>query len=122
MMKIMIRLATVEEANLIHKIMLPAFEENRFTDVPSDALNETVSSIEKSLNNGSEKDMLYFMDGVPVGSVRFKINNTSLCFFRLSDIPEARKRGIAKSMILWLENYAGEHEITEIWCRVRSQI
>lgn len=94
---------------------------NRYIDVPSSALNETVSSIEESLKNGSEKALLCFRDGVPLGS-GFKTDKNSLYFFRLSVCPEARGRGIAKSMLSWLENYAKEHGKTEIWCRVRMSI
>jgi len=45
----MIRLATVEDAPLIHKIIMSAFEEYKYADVPSGALDETVDFIEKSL-------------------------------------------------------------------------
>ncbi len=118
----MIRLATVEDAHTIHQIMLSAFEEYRYHEVPSSALNETVSSIEEALKNGSENALLYFLDEVPVGSVRFKTDKNSLYFSRLSVIPEARNRGIAKSMLAWLEEYARNHGITEIWCRVRMSV
>jgi GNAT superfamily N-acetyltransferase len=117
-----IRLANAEDAHLIHQIMVLAFEEYRNMDVPSSALNETVSSIEESLKNGSEKALLCFRDGVPVGSVRFKTDKNSLYFFRLSVCPEARGKGIAKSMLAWLENYAKEYGKTEIWCRVRMSL
>jgi GNAT superfamily N-acetyltransferase len=117
-----IRLANAEDAHLIHQIMVLAFEEYRELDVPSSALNETVSSIEESLKNGSEKALLCFRDGIPVGSVRFKTDKNSLYFFRLSVCPEARGKGIAKSILAWLENYAKEYGKTEIWCRVRMSL
>jgi len=118
----MIRLAAAEDAHLIHKIMLSAFEEYRHLDVPSGALNETVDSIEEALKSGSEKALLYFGEGVPLGTVRFKSDANSLYFFRLSVCPEARRRGIAKSMLYWLENYAKEQGITEICCKVRVSV
>jgi ribosomal protein S18 acetylase RimI-like enzyme len=118
----MIRLANVEDAHLVHQIMMLAFEEYRNLDVPSSALNETVSSIEESLKNGSEKALLYFRDEVPLGSARFKMDDKSLYFFRLSVCPEARGKGIAKSMLAWLENFANENGKTKIWCRVRMSI
>jgi ribosomal protein S18 acetylase RimI-like enzyme len=118
----MIRLASVEDAQLIHQIMLLAFEEYRDLDVPSSALYESVYSIEESLKNGTEKALLCFQDGVPLGSVRFKTDRKSIYFFRLAVCPEARGRGIAKSMLSWLENYAKEHGKTEICCRVRLSI
>ncbi|NLM75240.1 MAG: GNAT family N-acetyltransferase [Clostridiaceae bacterium] len=118
----MIRLATVEDAHLIHKIMLSAFEEYRYYDIPSAALYETVNSIEESLKNGAEKALLYYWDGIPVGSVRFKTDEKALYFFRLSVSPEARGRGIAKAMLTWLENHAKEEGLTEVWCKVRMTI
>jgi len=118
----MIRLAKAEDAHLVHKIIMSAFEEYRNLDVPSGALNETVSSIEESLRSRAEKALLYFQDGVPLGTVRFKTDKTSLYFFRLAVCPEARRKGIAKSMLSWLENYAQEHGITEICCKVRMSI
>jgi ribosomal protein S18 acetylase RimI-like enzyme len=54
--------------------------------------------------------------------VRFKTDKSSLYFFRLSVCPEARGKGIAKSMLSWLENYAKEYGKTEIWCRVRMSL
>ena len=47
-----IRIAEVEDAKLVHEIMLSAFEEYRHLEVPSSALDEKVSLIEESLRNG----------------------------------------------------------------------
>lgn len=118
----MIRLATVEDAPLIHKIIMSAFEEYKHADVPSGALDETVDFIEKSLRNGSEKALLYYKDEIPVGTIRFTTDINSLYFYRLAVCPEERRKGIAKSMLAWLENYAKEHGKSEIWCRVRLSV
>lgn len=64
----MIRLATEIDAHLIHKIMLSAFEEYRNSDVPSGALNETVTSIEEALRDETEQALLYYKDGIPAGT------------------------------------------------------
>lgn len=63
----MIRPASAEDAHLVYKIMLSAFEEYRNSDTPSGALAETVSSIEEALRNGSEMALLYYLNGVPAG-------------------------------------------------------
>jgi ribosomal protein S18 acetylase RimI-like enzyme len=118
----MIRLADVDEAYLVHEIMLLAFEEYRNIDVPSSALNETIISIEESIKNGVEKALLYFSDEIPLGSVRFKAEENSLYFSRLSVSPEARGRGIAKSILNWLEEYAKQNGKSEIICRVRASL
>lgn len=118
----MIRLATAEDAHLIHKVMLAAYDEYRNFDIPSSAINETVSSIEEALISGTEKALLCFMDGIPVGAVRFITDESSLYFFRLSVIPEARNKGIAKFILSWLEDYSKELGLIEIWCKVRMSI
>jgi ribosomal protein S18 acetylase RimI-like enzyme len=118
----MIRLARADEADLVHRVMMLAFEEYRHIDIPSSALNETVCSIQSSLKNGTEKALLCFDDDVPLGSVRFKTDKNTLYFSRLSVCPEARGRGVAKSMLKWLEDYAKEHGKSEVWCRVRISV
>jgi ribosomal protein S18 acetylase RimI-like enzyme len=102
--------------------MLLAFEEYRNIDVPSSALNETIVSIEESIKCGAEKALLYFSDEIPLGSVRFRTEENSLYFSRLSVSPEARGRGIAKSILSWLEEYAKKYGKLEIMCRVRMSI
>lgn len=118
----MIRVAEVSDASLIHEIMLSAFEEYRHLEVPSSALDEKVSSIEESLRNGTEKALLFFQEGIPVGSCRFRFDGSSLYFSRLSVRPEYRGRGIAKSILRWLEKYALDNNTAEITCRVRMAL
>jgi len=118
----MIRLASVEEAHIVHKTMMAAFEEYRNADVPSSALNESVSSIAEALKNGTEKALVYMDDEIPLGSVRFTMDECSLYFSRLSICPEARGRGIAKCILSWLENYAMEQGKSRVWCRVRMSV
>ncbi|WP_134687364.1 GNAT family N-acetyltransferase [Brevibacillus migulae] len=118
----MIRLAEAEDAHLVHACMLAAFEEYRNADIPSSALDETVASIEKALREGAEKALIYLDDKRPLGSVRFKIDENSLYFFRLSVSPEARGRGLAKSMLLHLEQYAKDDGKTKLRCRVRMSV
>ncbi len=118
----MIRLAKVEEAPLVYKIMLQAFEEYRRLEVPSSALNETIHVIDEALRNGDEQALIYELDGVPVGVCRFKLEDSHLYFFRLSVIPEARGKGVSKDILKWLEAYALDHYRVYISCRVRLSV
>lgn len=117
-----IRIAEVEDAKLVHEIMLSAFEEYRHLEVPPSALDEKVSLIEESLRNGKGKALLYYQDEIPVGSCRFKIDGDALNFSRLSVRPEFRGNGIAKTILQWLEQYALENNIIELSCRVRMAL
>ncbi|MGG2091570.1 GNAT family N-acetyltransferase [Bacillus sp. S13(2024)] len=115
----MIRLAEVEDAHLVHDVMMSAFEEYRHIDIPSSALSETVNSIQKSLSDNKEQALLYIQNNIPIGSARFKLSENSLYFSRLSVCPEKRGKGVAKYMLSWLETYARQHGKKEIRCQVR---
>ncbi|MCQ6273951.1 GNAT family N-acetyltransferase [Bacillus sp. V3B] len=116
-----IRLAEEDQDIIsVHQIMLEAFAEYDSYDIPSSAMNEPVSSIKKLIQNGSEKAILCFVEEKALGSVRFKMNEDSLYFSRLSVVPEARGKGTAKAMIKWLGEYAQEKGKDKIFCRVRK--
>lgn len=114
----MITLATPEDASVIHRVMLAAFEEYRHKAIPSSALNEREDSIRTSLNE-EEKAFLYRRGKTAVGTVRFKKQNDALYFFRLSVLPEERGRGIAAQLLLALEDYAAAHDVAVLCCQVR---
>jgi len=118
-----IRLAVKDnDINSVHQIMLDAFVEYTNYDIPSSAMNESVSSIKQLIQNGSEQAILCFVDGEALGSVRFKWHENSLYFSRLSVLPKARGKGIAKAMIKWLEEYAQVNGKDKIFCRVRQDV
>ncbi|PAE15108.1 hypothetical protein CHH91_15260 [Virgibacillus sp. 7505] len=55
----MITLATPEDASVIHRVMLTAFEDYRHKALPSSALSEKADSIRTCLNE-NEKAFLYW--------------------------------------------------------------
>jgi ribosomal protein S18 acetylase RimI-like enzyme len=118
----MIRLAGLEDAHLVHAVMMAAFEEYRHIDIPSSALSETVHSIQESLSHHKEQACLYIQDETPIGSAKFSLNENSLYFSRLSVSPQERGKGIAKSMLSWLETYARQHGKREALCQVRMSV
>ncbi|MDQ1003078.1 ribosomal protein S18 acetylase RimI-like enzyme [Neobacillus niacini] len=118
----MIKLGNEAEIVIAHKLMQEAFEEYRFLEVPSSAINEPVDSLRNSFRNGSEKFILCYIDGNPLGSLRFKTKGQTLYFSRVSVPPYARGRGIAKSMLSWLEDYTKKEGIHKLQCKVRSSL
>lgn len=122
MMNIKIWLASEDEIPIVHKLMLEAFEEYRFLDVPSSALNETVDTLRTALENDLEQALLCSVEGVPLGSLRFTLTENSLYFSRVSVTPNARGKGIAKAMLAWLEKYAKDHNKIKMECRVRASL
>ncbi|MEH7494978.1 GNAT family N-acetyltransferase [Neobacillus niacini] len=118
----MIKLGNEAEIVIAHKLMKEAFEEYRFLEVPSSAIYEPVESFRDSFRNGSEKFIICYIDGCPLGSLRFKTIGRSLYFSRVSVPPYARGRGIAKSMLSWLDVYAKKEGFYKLQCKVRSSL
>lgn len=110
---------SAEDIQSVHQIMLDAFHEYSNHDIPSSAMNETAAAILEEILKGTEHALLCLSDEKPSGSVRFIMEKDALYFKRLSVIPEARGKGLAKAMIQWLEQYARDHGKEKIYCRVR---
>lgn len=117
----LIKLAKLSDAPLIHKLMMKAFMEYKSETPPSSALEETEASIYDALDNG-EKALICYIDKQPVGMVRFRQQGDSLYFYRLSVIPEKQGNGIAKKLLHSLEDYATQMQITKITCKVRMAV
>ncbi|MEH7613259.1 GNAT family N-acetyltransferase [Gottfriedia acidiceleris] len=115
-------LANEKDIPIVHKIMLDAFEEYQTLDVPSSALNEPLETLKCTLESDLEHAILCSVDGVPLGSLRFTIKKDSIYFSRVSVKPKARGKGIAKEMLLWLENYGNENSKIKMECRVRASL
>ncbi|MDQ0971774.1 ribosomal protein S18 acetylase RimI-like enzyme [Neobacillus niacini] len=118
----MIKLGNEAEIVIAHKLMKEAFEEYRYLEVPSSAINEPLDTLRDSFRNGLEKFIVCYMDGNPFGSLRFNTKGQTLYFSRVSVPPYARGRGIAKSMLSWLEDYAEKEGIHKLLCKVRSSL
>ncbi|QXE00789.1 GNAT family N-acetyltransferase [Terribacillus sp. DMT04] len=118
----MILLAKLSHAEEIHRTMLAAFEEYRFSNAPSSALEETVDTIASSLRNGEEKAFLFWREKKVIGVVRFKEQKEHVYFFRLSVRPEERRRGVARQLIAALERYAASRRLFTLQCQVRLSV
>ena len=120
-MDVIIKLAEEDEAiKSVYQVMLDAFAEYSNHGIPSSAMNESVTSIQQAILKGSEQAVLACISGKPLGSARLILEDDSLYFKRLSVSPEARRKGMAKKMIQWLEEYAKETGKGKIYCRVRK--
>jgi ribosomal protein S18 acetylase RimI-like enzyme len=118
----MIKLGNEAEIVIAHKLMKEAFEEYRYLEVPSSAINEPLDTLRDSFRNGLEKFIVCYIDGNPLGSLRFNTKGQTLYFSRVSVPPYARGRGIAKSMLSWLEDYAKKEGIHKLQCKVRRSL
>lgn len=118
----MIKLGNEADIVIAHKLMKEAFEEYRYLDVPTSAINEPIDTLMDSFRDGLEKFIICYIDGNPLGSLRFITKDQTLYFSRVSVPPYARGRGIAKSMLSWLEDYAKKEGMQKLQCKVRSSL
>lgn len=109
------------DATMIHHIMHEAFSEYATDPQPSSALFETIDTIEADLQNGALA-LVGKLNGQPVAMVRFTVQPTFIYFYRLSVIPSYQGKGYAKTILLALEQYAKQYDITEIQCKVRMNV
>lgn len=106
--------------SILH-IMLQAYDEYKTQEVPSSALKETAEMITEEMQNG-ELALIGYVDGQEAAMVRFKATKDALYFYRLSVIPAYQGKGLAKDLLAFLEQYAKEQLIPEIWCKVRMNV
>ncbi|WP_123041743.1 GNAT family N-acetyltransferase [Cohnella candidum] len=114
-----IRAATPEDAETVHSLMMAAFEEFRAAVPPSSALDETVESVREALRGGEGAFILH-EDGNPAAMVRYGINEDVITFFRLSVLPSRRRRGYAKRLVKWIEQFGIGRGLNVCRCKVRQ--
>ncbi|WP_153721280.1 GNAT family N-acetyltransferase [Sporosarcina cascadiensis] len=113
--------ATVQDAPVIHDIMIQAFLKYQNENPPSSALDETVQTLSEGLQNG-EQAIICYVEDQPAGMVRFRMEENSMYFFRLSVIPERHGQGIAKKILNYLEDLAKQQNKHELLCKVRIDV
>jgi ribosomal protein S18 acetylase RimI-like enzyme len=54
--------------------------------------------------------------------IRFQFKENGIYFYRLSVVPEQQGKGIAKGILIWLEDYANSNLEPFIFCKVRMTV
>lgn len=116
-----IKSAQLKDAGLIHHLMMQAFQEYESEIPPSSALDETLETLFSAMENG-EKSLICYINQLPVGMVRYTVNEKFLYFYRLSVIPEKRGEGIGKKIVSALESESIKESVNEIHCKVRKDV
>jgi ribosomal protein S18 acetylase RimI-like enzyme len=117
-MDLSIRRVGPEEAGTVHAIMIDAFQAYRDALPPTSALNETVASVRRDLENG-EGAILCTLDGRPVGSARYSIKE-GLYFHRLAVLRSDQGQGAGAAMVKWLVEEGVRAGQRVIWLKVRA--
>jgi len=117
-----IREATPKDADTVYALMIMAFEEYRTAIPPSSALEETEESVLEALRDGSEFAAILFEDDTATAMVRYKFDGEAICFFRLSVLPNRRRRGYARQLVKWIEKQGVAKGMKISRCKVRQSV
>ncbi|QJD87453.1 GNAT family N-acetyltransferase [Cohnella herbarum] len=120
--EVIIREATPEDADTVYALMMIAFEEYRTATPPSSALAETDESVSEALRSGNEFAAILFEDDTATAMVRFKYDGDAIYFFRLSVVPNRRRRGYAKQLVKWIERQGVTKGLNISRCKVRQSV
>jgi ribosomal protein S18 acetylase RimI-like enzyme len=114
-----VRLVTARDAPLVRALMLAGFEQFReVLDPPSSAFRETDEDVAAAIGRGGAA--IAWLGQTPVGSIRFEPEETWLYIGRLAVIPEARRRGVARALMLAAEAEATRFGLTEAQLSMRE--
>lgn len=114
-----VRIATAADAPLVRELMLIGFAQFRdLLDPPSSAFWETDEDVAAAIERGGAA--IAWLGEMPVGSVRFEPEDAWLYVGRLAVIPEARRRGVARSLMLAAEAQAPRFGVTEAQLSMRE--
>lgn len=116
-----VTLATSDDAPLVHRIMLAAFEEYRgVLEPPSSTHQETVEDVRRAFDTGGA--VLAWVDDEAVGSARFQPRSDHLYVGRVSTLPDWRGRGIASALMTFLAGHARTLALPEVRVEVRLSL
>ncbi|WP_145949013.1 MULTISPECIES: GNAT family N-acetyltransferase [Paenibacillus] len=122
-MKYEIRIASMEEIELVHQTMMLAFEEYRGRlHPPSGALSENTETILSKISEHGGGALLVWSGDKPVGSAQYFFRESFLYVGRLSVIPEARGQGLGKAIMKHFEKLAAQLRYSEIRLGVRLSL
>ncbi|WP_248926855.1 GNAT family N-acetyltransferase [Paenibacillus hamazuiensis] len=120
-MAVHIKLASEEDAAIVRRIMLEAFEEYRGKlNPPSGALKETVDDVLGKMRSGGA--VIAWNGAEAVGSARYEAREGYIYIGRVSVLPAHRGKGIGKRMLEFIETIARTSGIYETRVGVRLSI
>lgn len=109
-----------DDADLLRDIIHAAFAAYAEKDAPSGAMLETAASLRAELE-GSTRAVAVLVDGRAVGAMKVRVSRArALEMARVSVVPSARGRGLARALIDWADEEARRLSLRAIGCTVRA--
>lgn len=113
--------AVPDDALLVYHLMRAAFTEyNGVLDPPSGATLETLEDVREALAQGGA--LIAWEGETPVGSARFRLDTDELYIGRVAVSPAYRRRGVAKAIMLRMEDVALRYGLSRLHVGVRMSL
>lgn len=109
----------VIDSKHIIEVIHAAFKRYETNPMPSSALSETSTTIEENIKEGMLIFGAYANEQL-VGVVKVTKQKDHLYFSRLAVLPTHQGKGIASSLIAYIENEAMKEKIGCVQCKVRK--
>ncbi len=106
-----------EQAMEIHRLTQLAFEEHLVLDPPSGAPSETLEGVTAELAEGG--GAIAWVHGEAVGCLRYRSAHDHLWVRRVSVVPDRRRQGVARALMLWSHDEARRRGLPEVRVGVR---
>lgn len=107
-------------AALLRDIIHAAFAVYAEKDAPSGVMLETAASLRAELE-GSTRAAVVLLDGRAVGAMKLTVSRArALEMARVSVVPSARGRGLARALVDWADEEARRLGLRAIGCTVRA--
>lgn len=107
----------VEAAAEVHRITQVAFEEHLVLDPPSGAPHETLEGVFAELAEGG--GAIAWLNGEAVGCLRYSSAHDHLWVRRVAVMPQRRRHGVARALMLWAHDEAQRRGLPEVRLGVR---
>ena len=109
----------VSNSEQIINVIHAAFKRYELDPMPSSSLFETSATIEEEMKNGKLIFGAFAKDSL-VGVIKVTKYSDHLYFSRLAVIPSEQGKGIASSLVAYIEELAAKQQINHISCQVRK--
>jgi tRNA threonylcarbamoyladenosine biosynthesis protein TsaE len=109
-----------EHAGDVLDVIHAAFGARQRLDPPSTAVQESVDSVARALDE--EGGLLVLVDGLPAGALLFRARHTSLVLRRVSVHPRFQQRGVASAMVGVAEEVADRRGADVVRLAARAEL
>jgi ribosomal protein S18 acetylase RimI-like enzyme len=116
-----IKRAGIDDAPIVHRIMLAAFAEYiGVLQPPSGSTSESLQDVERVMREGGA--VIAWEAETPVGTARYQVYPDHLYAGRVAVLPSHRGRGIGSAMMRYMDEIAREIGLNRVTVGIRMSL